>query len=90
MVAVPFGLDQPYNAHVLARRDLAEILLPQDFSEETFCGALTRAIERWPQRRVKWMPWLDDGASANTTVDQIEGLLHRNAGTHSKGAARLS
>jgi len=84
MIGVPFGLDQTYNAEVLRRRDLAEILPGDQFSYETFSATLTRTIARWPQRKALWEPWLDDscGLSAQKGVDEIEALATRRSSRH--------
>jgi len=78
MILVPFGLDQPYNADVVSRRGLADVLPAEDISYETFRAALIDAIDRWPQRKLAWQTWLDDGGRpAYGAVDQIEAIVAR-------------
>lgn len=77
MVAVPFGLDQIYNAEVIRRRDLAETLPSHSVTYEHFCNALIDALDRWPERERRWRSWLDDGGdtSAQRVIELVEAVL---------------
>jgi UDP:flavonoid glycosyltransferase YjiC (YdhE family) len=60
MVAMPFGLDQNYNAELLQRRDLLEVVAGHDVSFDMLLGALQRALEHHSRRESAWACWRDD------------------------------
>lgn len=81
MIVIPFGLDQTYNAQVLGRRNLADILPAHDIIYEDFRDALSRALDQWAQRAPLWLSWLDEGggSSAHRAMAQVEAVVHRHA-----------
>lgn len=77
MIAVPFGLDQGFNAGMLQKRELAEVIPSQEVTSERLKLALRRCLDVRDSRALLWKRWLEDDASrpAQRAVESVEALL---------------